>query len=160
VGTELARIGDDLEVTLRSLAREIAMDLQDVETILGNHQIRPKDAKKYLNHPRFQAMLAEACTHWNSGLNVQERIKLKMQTLVEEAIPEMFKRLHDPRFSDSAKVELLKTLMKGGNVGVDPKEAGALGEKVQITINMGADSKLEFQKEPVMIDVTPEVKHG
>jgi hypothetical protein len=64
--------------------------------------------------------------------------------IVEEALPEMYAKLHAPMDPLSSKVELLKTLSK--LAGVDKQDdGGGGGAKVSITINMGDDRKVDVQ---------------
>jgi hypothetical protein len=144
---ELPVFGGESEKLLLAVAREIAMDLYPVETILKTYQIEPKTFENYLKLPRFQTMLEESRIAWNAATNVAERIKLKQLAVVEEAIPEMWKVLHDHGQPLSARVELYKTLMKGAGVGVADGVIDTAG-KVSITINMGAAA------EPVVVQTT------
>lgn len=139
--------GGENEKTILSLVREIAMDIYPVETILANHSLTAKDLETYMKIPRFQQMLTEARAAWSSAGNVDERIRLKHLSMVEEAAPEMFRLLHDPNQPLSGKVELYKTLMKGGGVGVTTEGALDTG-RVSITINMGAAA------DPVRVSAT------
>lgn len=130
------KFGGDEEALFLSLARELAMDLRPIETILKDHGITAKDLENYMKRPRFKALVTEAGNAWQAVTNTSERIRLKAQAIVEEGLPEMFKRLHDRGDPLSSKVELLKTLTKMAGVSGVEQEA-QLGNKVSITINMG-----------------------
>lgn len=134
---EITTISDADEVTLLSLAREIAMDIRDIDEILKSHEISRNDFETIAKLPRFQALLAEAAQSWSAAENVEKRLKLKMSCMLEESLPELFARLHEAGGLTPAKVKLVEVLMRGAGVGVTDVGNGA--EKVSITINMGAE---------------------
>jgi hypothetical protein len=138
----------DREKLLLSLAREIAMDILPLEMILTNHKIDQTTWETIHKQGRFQALLTEQIRFWNSGANTQERVKMKFLSTLEESIPEMYAMLVDPKFQDSSRVEIFKALQKGAGIGNGSGAEGALnGEKISITINMGADNQLKVIKE-------------
>lgn len=145
---------DVSELTLLKLSREIARDIHDIETILNRFGISAELFADISKLPRFQSLLQSELEAWNTASNTSERVKIKSLSFVEELLPEMYARAHDPREPLSAKVELLKTIGKFGGVGVTSFE-GAIGEKLSVTINLGADSQLKFEK-----DITPQVIEG
>lgn len=152
MGTELL-VSNDLEATLVALAREIAMDIRPFEEILKTHQITPETWIKLQSTPRFVALVESETAAWNGALNTQERLKLKSASMLEEWLPELNARLHDQKELLSAKLEggkLIARLAGAGlnGFGVD----GGGGERFSVTINLGGDAKLTFNKE-----VTPKV---
>lgn len=133
----LDNVHDQQERLWLSLAKELAMDITPLETILKTNGIEPNVFETITKHPRFQALLQEQISVWASASNVAERVRLKMLAQVELTLPEMHQRLHDRTGGlTPAKVELFKTLMKGAGIGATVEGAGA--EKVSIVINMGA----------------------
>lgn len=142
------------ELTLLKLSREIARDIHDIETILERYGIDAELWSHISKLPRFNALLQSEIEAWHGAGNTPERVKIKSLSFVEELLPEMYARAHDPREPLSSKVELLKTIGKFGGVGLTSFE-GALGEKLSVTINLGADSQLKFEK-----DITPQVVEG
>lgn len=140
---------DVSELTLLKLSREIARDIHPIENILERFGITPDLFETISKNPRFQSILRSEVEAWQTASNTSERVKIKSLSFVEELLPEMYERAHDPREPLSAKVELLKTIGKFGGVGISIGE-GSLGEKLSVTINLGADSQLKFEK-----DVTP-----
>lgn len=145
---------DVSELTLLKLSREIARDIHDIETILERFGIDAELWGHISKQPRFIGLLQSELEAWNGATNTPERVKIKSLSFVEELLPEMYARAHDPREPLSSKVELLKTIGKFGGVGVSSFE-GAIGEKLSVTINLGADTQLKFEK-----DVTPQVIEG
>ena len=147
------------EVILVKLAREIAVDFYELPEVLARNGVNDEQWQRIKNHPRFIGLLTTASAEWNSSLNTSERTKLKAAALIEEFLPEANQRLHDQNEALPGKVSLLQQLSK--IAGVDAREpagaGGAPGERFSITINLGADAKLTFDKEVTskVIDVTP-----
>lgn len=135
------------------IAREIAMDLHDLETILKTNHVSFEDWSKLSNNPNFIAVLKDAIAAWQSAGNTHERVKLKTAALVEEWLPEANARAHDRSESLSAKVELMKLLKSIAGMGLGGSGVeGGHAEKFSVVINLGGDAKLKFEKE-----VTPQV---
>lgn len=145
---------DVSELTLLKLSREIAKDIQPIETILERHGIDLELWDQISKLPRFQALLQSQAEMWNSASNTPERVKVKSLSFIEEVLPELYERAHDPREPLSSKVELVKTIGRFAGVGA-AESGGNGGEKLSVTINLGADSQLTFEK-----DITPQVIEG
>lgn len=142
------------DITLVKLAREIAMDIQPIEKILKHYEIDPNQWEEIQKAHIFQSLLRSEIEAWNSATNTQERVRLKSLSFVEEALPEFFARAHDPREALQHKTEVLKTIARFAGVGGNV-EGAVSGEKLTVTINLGADQTLKIEK-----DVTPKVIEG
>lgn len=144
------------EVVLISLAREIAQDIYPIEDILKAHKLNQTDFETIAKLPRFQEYLAEAIRVWNATASTAERVKLRAGTMIELSLPEMYARLHDRAEALNHKVELLKILARIAEIGERGAQAGQTsnGERISITINMGADKELKVAAElpPRVID--------
>ena len=138
-----------------SLAREIARDMNPIQTILESRQIDANEWERIQANPHFQRVLNAEVEAWQSANNVGERVRLKALHFVEEALPEFFQRAHDPRETLNAKTEVLKTITRLAGIGNSMGETGAMGEKFSVTINLGADQTLKIEK-----TVTPQVIDG
>lgn len=138
-----------------SLAREIARDMNPIQTILESRQIDANEWERIQANPHFQRVLSAEVEAWQSANNVGERVRLKALHFVEEALPEFFQRAHDPRETLNAKTEVLKTITRLAGIGNSMGETGAMGEKFSVTINLGADQTLKIEK-----TVTPQVIDG
>lgn len=157
MGTEVLPSSYATDVRNLRIAREIAMDLNDIETILKNHQVEPKQWERIKEDPNFARVLDAEITAWNAAVNTHERTKLKAGAAIEEWLPEAYARLHDRTELLSAKTEVAKLLTRIAGMGqerVDPL-AGGGGDRFTVTINLGADKSLKFTKE-----VTPKVIEG
>lgn len=85
-------------------------------------------------------------------LSIEQRLRLKQAAMLEESLETLFGDLVDRKQPLAPRVELFKALQRGGT----PQQAGAdSAGKVSITINLGADSKLQFEK-PLPAPVTIE----
>lgn len=138
----------DRDTKILRLAREIAVDHDDLETILERHQIEPKDWEDIRRDPRFLQILESEVAAWNSALNTHERTKLKAAALIEEWLPEANARLHDSKENLPAKVELGKLLARIAGMGLNGVGVeGGGAEKFSVTINLGGDAQLKFTKD-------------
>jgi len=127
------------------IAREIAIDFHDIKTILKNNNIDPIKFEQFRRDPRFLRLVEAEVLAWNAATNIAERTKLKAGALIEEFLPEANARIHDAGETLAAKNELIKTLARIAGMGNErvAGEAGG-GERFTVTINLGADHKLEF----------------
>lgn len=140
------------ELSLVKVAREIAMDIHPLETILNRHGIDAKVWDNVSQTTYFQGLLTSEIAAWGSALNTAERVKLKSLSFVEESLPEFYARAHDPAESLNAKVEVLKTVARFAGIGGGVDRTDVVGEKFTVTINLGTDQSLKIEK-----DVTPRV---
>lgn len=140
------------ELTLLKLSREIAKDIHPIENILERFGITPELWADISKLPMFTSLLQSEIEAWNAAANTPERIKAKSLSFIEEVLPELYERAHDPREPLSAKVELVKTIGRFANIGNDKGDGLGVGERLSVTINLGADNQIRFEK-----DVTSQV---
>lgn len=138
------------------IAREIAIDLFPVETILKNNQIDQSQFDRIRKDARFLRLLDSEVAAWQAAGNTLERTKLKAGALLEEFLPEANARIHDKNETLAAKNELVKTLTRIAGMGLERANIeGGGGERFTVTINLGAGNKLQFENQ-----VTPKVIEG
>ncbi len=142
------------DVTLLRLAREIAMDIHPVESILATLEISDDEWQEIQQNPTFRGYLRTAIEEWQSATNTQERVRLKSLAFVEEALPEFYARAHDPSENLQHKIRVLEVVAKFAGVGGNVDTALS-GEKFSVTINLGADHQVRIER-----DVTPQVIEG
>lgn len=142
---------DPRDLILVQLSREIAMDIHPLETILANHEIAQTRWEEIRRMPRFEQLLRAQVEEWNSALNTAERVKLKALSCVEEAMPEFFARMHDPKEALPAKVRALEVFGNLAGLGKGVVAGGGGGEKFSVTINLGADQQIKVSA-PAIID--------
>lgn len=140
------------ELTLLKLSREIAKDIHPLETILDRFGISAELWADISKMPRFLALVKSEVEAWNAASNTPERVKTKSLSFIEEVLPELYERAHDPREPLSAKVELVKTIGRFAGVGNEKGDGSGAGERLSVTINLGADNQITFEK-----DVTSQV---
>jgi hypothetical protein len=133
------------DVTLLKLAREIAMDIRPIEDVIRTHGVNDDEWELICKLPIFQDYLRGAVAEWQSATNTGDRVRLKSLAFVEEALPEFFARAHDPKETLAAKTEVLKTIAKFAGVG-GTVEGAVSGEKMVVTINLGADQQFRVEK--------------
>lgn len=135
------------ESLVRSLAREVAMDIFDLETILKNHSLSDDEYAEICEMPSFKIMLEDATREWNAVTSTEERVRYKMLVGLEESLHEMLAMMTDGREPMSARVEMFKALQRGSGM----HERGEVGtaDRVQISINLGADTP------PIVIEHQP-----
>jgi hypothetical protein len=143
------------ETRLRSLARDLAMDILPRDEILRHYGVDHEEWSRIAELPAFGLMYRDAVATWSSPMNTRERIETKTLTLVEMSLEEMFARLHDPKELLSSKVSLFVALQKGAGIGTREPVQLAEGSRVSITINMGDDREVKAEREPVTIEAIP-----
>jgi hypothetical protein len=148
---------ENAEITLLKLAREVAIDLHDIETILKRYQISPETWEDIKQNRYFNDLVKSEVEAWQSALNTSERTKLKSQAMIEEWLPEAYARLHSASENLSAKVELAKLIARIAGMGIATVGTdGSVGERFTVTINLGGD-KLTYDKSlpPKVIEASP-----
>lgn len=147
------------EAKLVKLAREIAMGIEDIPEILFRHSLTQRELDELNQIPTFQRMLASEVAAWASATNTQERVRVKAGALLEEYLPELYSRLNDRNEPLMAKIKAMELIAKMAGLGDrDIPAMGTPGDKVQVIINLGSDTKLQYEKRlpSKVIDVTPE----
>ena len=138
---------------LISLAREIAMGVRDIEDILATLKISDERYDQIAAMPRFQGYLKSALEDWESASNTGERVKIKSLAFIEEALPEFYARVHDPKESLAAKTEALKAVARFAGLGGPVTSSGNDAGRMTVTINLGSDQQLRIER-----DITPTVE--
>lgn len=135
------------DVILTKLARELAMDIANVDDILKRYSITPKEWDRIQASPRFTQLLTSAIEEWQSALNTSERIKIKAATMLELWLEHAYELLHGTD-TIAGKTELAKFLGRLAGVGLgNANIEGASGERFSLTINLGADQQLKIEKQ-------------
>lgn len=148
------------EAKLVKLARQIAMGIKEIPDILFDNglTLREFDVIKLL--PHFNNILAAEARAWEGAGNTNERLRIKSAAMIEEYLPELYARLNDREEPMMAKIKALELASKMAGFS-DKADApiGSPGDKVSVIINLGADSKLVYEKQlpPKVIDHEPTV---
>lgn len=138
------------------IAREVAIDHFDIETILKRYSLTVNQWDQLRAHPRFTSLLESQISEWQSAENTPERVKLKAAALMELWLEEANTILHDKLQPLNGRVELGKLIARIAGIGLNGAHIeGGTAEKFSVTINLGNDAQLKFEK-----PVAPKVIEG
>lgn len=104
---------EDLDQTMRVVARNLAMGIHDLDQILTFCNVNSQDFHRWKENPRFLMYLRAETEAWNNAQNVGERTKLKAGIVMEEWLPEAYTELRD------RKTPLNQRVMLGQYVEID-----------------------------------------
>ena len=136
---------------LAKLAREIAMDVEDVDTILSVNQIDDDTWSRIQANPQFQSMLSNMVIEWNSASNARARIRVKAQTAIEALIDLLVREVASGEAPLTQKVDAIRQLARLGELEGKEFGGGQAGDRVSIVINMGPSETIK----PLVIDAVP-----
>lgn len=139
------------EIDIVKLAREIAMDLRPLPSILEHHKVDQSTFEKLKRQPYFSRVLAAEVEAWQSAVNTGERVRLKSQAMMEEFLPDLYKRMIAPKEDLMKVVKGAELVAKLADLG-ERKDGRDPGDKVVIHIDMGQAGKMQVAKQ-----VTPQV---
>lgn len=132
------------DAIMLKLAREIAMDMRPLDEILALYEVDNHRWQEIQTSQIFKGYLRGALEEWNSATNTQERVRMKALFMVEESLPEFYARLHDADEALQHKTEVFKTITK--LAGLEKSADAGTGERLTVTINLGADNQLQIEK--------------
>lgn len=135
------------DLLMRRLAREIAIDQREVADIVQRAGITEREFRKIAGSKDFQQMLQRELDDWHSAQNTPERVKIKAAAMIEEWLPEAFQQMHNGDAPLLHKTDLAKLVSRLGGMDKGEVAAGTAGERFSVTINLGSDQKLDFNKE-------------
>ena len=124
-------------VDFAALAREIAMDIFPVETILSLHHLDDAEWLRIQKNPRFQSMLEQMLRDWNSAMNTSERVKIKAATGLESILENYIRDIGDGSIPLGQRVEAGKFLARLGELDGSKLAGGQVGGGFQIVLNIG-----------------------
>lgn len=130
--------GDDLDTTMRVVARNLAMGIYELDDILKNCEVKRQDFERWKSNHRFIEYLKQETDAWNATNNTADRVRLKSAVIVEEFMLTAHAELNQKTTPLNQRVELLKQLAKMANIG-EPKQAtgGPNAGGFQLQINIG-----------------------
>jgi hypothetical protein len=134
-------VSDD--VILVQLAREVAMEISELETILKRYEITSDEWTTISQSNRFHSLLQSSIAEWHSATNTAQRIQIKSASMMELWLEEAYRILNDKTENLPAKVELAKLVSSFAGIGRHAANASDQGSGITITINLGAD---KFEK--------------
>ena len=148
--------GDNfLQDKMRGIARELARDIYEIEEILETYKVTRAEFDTITRHPAFQKILRKEQEEWRAADNTFRRTKLLSSISYEQAIPEMFAVLHDKTEPLAGRVKIFEVLGRYSGLGANTSGEGDRADQIKIEINLGGDTKLNFEKvlPPKVIDI-------
>jgi hypothetical protein len=135
---------------LAALAREVAIDFKELSEILKVFKLSLDDYEKISKIPFYANALKTAVVEWNSADSTHDRLRIEAAAILEDAFPGLSARMKNRDEAFPAAIEAGKLFAKIAGLGESNKAAAGSGEKFVIQIDLGADTKLRYEK-----DVTP-----
>jgi len=139
-------------VEFAALAREIAMDIFDINQILELHRLDEAEWQRIQANTKFQQILGDMVREWNATATTRERVKTKAATGLESTLEVYIRAITDDNIPLAQRVEAGKFLARLGELDGNRDVMGGAGGGVTININTG-------HKPPVTIDVTSNPLH-
>ena len=122
---------------LLAMAREIAMDILPIETIIANYGMSAHRFAVVRELPRFQQYVEHEILVWGTSLNASQRVKVKSISLIEEWLVHLNSEMHAATSTLASKVEAGKLVARLAGLGLNVAEAAGQSEQFSVTINMG-----------------------
>lgn len=110
-----------------ALAADLAAEIYPQDVIFNNHGISPEAGEELLSQPWFAAMVAQAKRDWDALDNVKDRIRIKAQITLEEAIPTMYGLISDKNTPGAARVAAFKEMKEIAGMGMKEGAEGGAG---------------------------------
>lgn len=139
-------------VELAALAREIAMDIFPIETILAVHKLTEAEWAQIQTIPKFQEMLNGLIIEWNSADSTRARVRVKAATGLEMQLEQLIRDAGDPDIPLGQRTEAFKFLARIGEIDTTNILAGGGGGGFNITLNIGQQVTKVTTEEPMTIE--------
>lgn len=137
----------NLRTAMVLLAREIAMELEEIPVILKRKQITEEQYEKISKNPFYARVLAAETEAWGNALNTEQRVRIQAAFMLEQSLPSYWVRLQDRNESLSSINEGVKTVAKLAGIG-DRSPAFNEGQKFLININLGYGTEIKREVVP------------
>ena len=134
---------------LAKLAGEIVSNINNLPAILKTYGLSDEQFAVIEQNPYFKMVFEASTIEWQAADNAQRRIAIKSAAIIEDALPQLGAMLTKEGQTAAGAAELGKLFTKWAKIEGSDGEI-APGEKFSITINLGDDKKLTFEK-----DITP-----
>lgn len=142
---------------LAELAREIAGSVHGYPPVIERRKITLDQYKTIAQNQFFVDMLRQSVQEYQRIDSAQKRAKQKAAVAFEHAIPTMGARINDPREPLEKVAQMAKVLADVGGIGSRDQTAGPQ-ERITISIDLGADTKLTFEKSKTA--AVPDITEG
>ena len=127
------------EIKLRTLASELAKDIEDLPIILTRLGLTQPEYEELCDTKMFRAMLDQAYHEWQGATNTGKRIKLKAAINIEEALPSMHAAIVNEKENLASRVKAFEVMARIGGLGNPEPQMASQGATFQLTIHYSDD---------------------
>ncbi len=127
---------------LTALAREVAINMRDLPSILAEHGLSDAQYKLIEQIPYYKQALDVLAKEWNSPRSTADRIALQALTALEQSTTKLASRMVNPHESLSSIASLASIFMELGRLKGNHGAAAAPSEKFVIQIDLGGDQRI------------------
>jgi len=138
---------------LVGLAREVGIGIRSLEDILEPYKVSRSAYEKLKKNETFNKLVDAARIEWHSAPNTMIRTQLEALAAAEQALPHLYARAISGKDPLNHAVEAVKWMTDVAGLRKTPTQ-GQQNERFQITINLGADTTIEFDGSRVPVDGT------
>ena len=138
------------ELKLRTLASELAKDIEELPVILTRLGISQSEYETLCETKMFRGMLDQAYHEWQGATNTGKRIKLKAAINIEEALPSMHAAIINDKENLASRVKAFEVMARIGGLGNPEPAAMGQGAMFQLTIH------LDDGKPPIILGTASE----
>lgn len=138
-------------VLLAKIAREIAIGLRPLSEVIQAYNLSDQTYEKIKDHDHFTKLVGLFRQEWHSAANTAVRTQYEAAFTLEQALPLVYARATNGREALNHCVDFLKLLADLGGVKKNPSYSQQ-HEQFKIIINLGADTKFEFEGSKTPID--------
>lgn len=139
----------DLMDLSAQICAELAAGLSDAGAVRKRYGISVAQWEVLKRSPIFRGMLKEAVQTWRGDMNAGQRITKKSEILLEEALAELDRIIHDLDVPAVARIEAIKRLESlAGRTKESNNGGGAAGLILNINLGQG--------RQGVTIEATPQ----
>jgi len=119
------------------IAKEMAMAILDPQLIWRAAGINQAQFERFVQPTETYKRVYETyAIEWESALSTNKRIAIKAAAALEDALPDLARRMVDAHEPLNQATEVAKTFAKLAGAGEQAREGGSPGEKFTITINL------------------------
>lgn len=153
---------ENLDAVMLKVARDLAMDIYELDDILKNNNVEVRDFHRWSNHPQFLKYYKSEKEAWAAATNAAERTKVKAGIVMEMFMDEAHANLHNNKVALRERVELAKLVGKVAGLvdrpAVNFPGAGGPGG-FRLEINIGPVAGVPRETITVSSDNQPVIEH-
>jgi len=139
----LVNLPDISPVALAQIAREVAQDISMLPAILQKHKLTQSQYEFLEKHNTFfRGILASEIKSWQGIKSTEQRLRLQAQAALEQQMPSLATRMGHAAEKLGDAVEAAKFFARVAGVDSAPSGPVSAGERYQITIDLGADTRV------------------